>query len=109
MLCIRIPGGRIVSAEDILLIVDIFTLAQLDAVFTHLGIDYEQIQVLLQTANVLGQKVKAVLRFWLKKAGSDGTRKKMIKAITKVSQCNRSLSNLLKKWNITDVDNFPGK
>ena len=96
-----------ISAKDLILILQIFTLAELDDVYPHLGITNQQIKTTLQIGNVPQREAKSVLYGWRdKNEDFITTRKTMIGAIKKVPRCNKSLSELIEKWGITGKRNL---
>ena len=92
-------GTGHVSSIDIEDILKEFEWNNLDAVYTHLGLEYKDIQnERLATPHRRGQE-KKILHFWRNKAAERATRERMIAAMEQVPQCRASLNRLIERWN----------
>ena len=89
---------------DILDIVDIFNLAQLDEVYTRLGLQPKDIdEAQLTHPNFLRKQAKMILQRWVDRNDHEATRGKII---TEMMTCpyfsRRDMNKLIKKWNSDD-------
>ena len=89
----------LVSSIDIEDILEEFEYNHLDAVYTHLGLEYKDIQnERLATTHRRGQE-KKILNLWRNSAAERATRERMVAAMEQVPQCRASLNKLREGWN----------
>ena len=95
-----IQTDQLISHGDIQNIVDLFNFNSLDDVYTHLGLENDDVENVKEEAekSVKKQQGKDVLNFWRNKNNEKATRQKMIEAMEKCPNYRKQTEELKQKW-----------